>query len=64
MNLRKKKGRSYLVRFRFSISGEYKNDQVLNEKRIRYFEVVTDLILDGIKMHRQGKQVDKISLTF
>lgn len=63
MNLRNKTSRVYLARCGTSNSDKYKNDEVLNEKGIRYSKVLTDLVLNRVKMHRQGKEVDKKSLT-
>lgn len=62
MNLRNKTSRVYLARCGTSDSDKYTNDEVLNEEGIRYSKNLTDLVLDRVGMHRQGKKVDTESL--
>lgn len=62
MNLRNKTSRVYLARCGTSDSDKYKNDEVLNEEGIRYSKILTELVLDRVKMHRQGKEVDTDAL--
>lgn len=63
MNLRNKTSRVYLARCGESNSDSYEDEEELNDKGRNYSKLLTDLVLERVRLNRQGQELGSDSLT-